>query len=45
MVPEIHLHATHERALDVVGYDGLKKHAAESEAGSSSSIAKEVSIV
>lgn len=34
-VPKVHLHATHESALDVVSYKQLKKYAAEQEAGSS----------
>lgn len=31
-VPRVHLHASHEKALDVVGYKDLKKYAAEQEA-------------
>jgi hypothetical protein len=40
LVPTVHMHATHERALDVVGYEDLKKYAAESEAGNSSNVAQ-----
>jgi uncharacterized protein len=32
-VPRVHLHATSERAPDVVCMEELKKHAAEPEAG------------
>jgi hypothetical protein len=34
------LHATNERALDVVAMEDLKKYAAESEAGNSSNVAQ-----
>ncbi|CZR55053.1 uncharacterized protein PAC_04939 [Phialocephala subalpina] len=40
VVPKVHLHATHERALDVVGYDELKKYAAEPEVGNASNVAQ-----
>lgn len=40
VVPKVHLHATHEKALDVVGYEDLKKFAAEPEAGNSSNVAQ-----
>jgi hypothetical protein len=39
LVPKVHLHATHERALDVVGIEDLKKYAVEPEAGKSSNVA------
>ncbi|QSZ37627.1 hypothetical protein DSL72_008726 [Monilinia vaccinii-corymbosi] len=32
LVPKVHLHATHERALDVVSLEDLEKYAAEPEA-------------
>lgn len=32
VVPKVHLHATHERALDVVSMEDLKTHAAGPEA-------------
>lgn len=37
-MPKVHLHATHEKALEVVGMDDLKKFAAESEAGNASTV-------
>jgi hypothetical protein len=40
VVPKVHLHATHEKALDVVGLADLKKYAAESEAGNASNVAQ-----
>lgn len=40
VVPKVHLHATHEKALDVVGMDELKKYAAEPEAGNASTVAQ-----
>jgi uncharacterized protein len=40
IVPKVHLHATHERALDVVDLKELRAHAAESEAGNASSVAQ-----
>lgn len=33
-VPKVHLHATHEKALDVVSYKELKQYAAQGEATS-----------
>lgn len=36
VVPKVHLHATHEKALDVVDYGDLKKHAAAPEAAAAS---------
>jgi uncharacterized protein (DUF2237 family) len=33
IVPKVHLHATHERALDVVDLQELRRHAAEGEVG------------
>lgn len=36
----MHLHATHEKALDVVGMEELRKHAAEPEAGNASTVAQ-----
>jgi uncharacterized protein len=36
VVPRVHLHATHEKALEVVSYEDLKAHAAASEAGAGS---------
>ncbi|PQE15979.1 hypothetical protein CJF31_00008575 [Rutstroemia sp. NJR-2017a BVV2] len=38
LVPKVHLHATHERALDVVSMDDLKKYAAEPEAANASTV-------
>ncbi|KAF8848560.1 hypothetical protein BDZ45DRAFT_753683 [Acephala macrosclerotiorum] len=40
IIPKVHLHATHERALDVVSYEELKKHAAEPEAWNASNFAQ-----
>ncbi|TVY14313.1 hypothetical protein LARI1_G007392 [Lachnellula arida] len=40
IVPKVHLHATHERALDVVDMKDLRAHAAESEAANASSVAQ-----
>lgn len=40
IVPKVHLHATHEKALDVVGMDSLKKFAAEPEVGNASNVAQ-----
>jgi uncharacterized protein len=36
VVPEVHLHATHERVLDVVSIGNLKAHAAGPEAAGAS---------
>ncbi|RDW73157.1 hypothetical protein BP6252_07064 [Coleophoma cylindrospora] len=36
IVPRVHLHATHEKALDILSMDDLKKHAAEPEAATAS---------
>jgi uncharacterized protein (DUF2237 family) len=33
IVPKVHLHATHERALDVISMVDLKSHASDGEAG------------
>ena len=38
IVPKVHLHATNEKALDVVGLEDLKKFAAEPEAGNASNV-------
>jgi hypothetical protein len=35
-VPKVHLHATHDKALDSVGLDDLEAHAAAPEAGAAS---------
>lgn len=35
-VPAVHLHASHDKALEVVGYKDLKRYAAAAEAGGSS---------
>ncbi|KAK2625692.1 hypothetical protein QTJ16_005004 [Diplocarpon rosae] len=40
VVPKVHLHATSERALDVVGLEDLKKYAAEPEVGNASNVAQ-----
>jgi hypothetical protein len=40
LIPKVHLHATHEKALDIVGYEDLKKFAAESEANNASNVAQ-----
>ncbi|KAI9047664.1 hypothetical protein LZ554_008375 [Drepanopeziza brunnea f. sp. 'monogermtubi'] len=40
VVPKVHLHATSERALDVVGIEKLKKYAAEPEVGNASNVAQ-----
>jgi len=40
IVPKVHLHATHERALDVVDMKDLRAHAADSEAANASSVAQ-----
>lgn len=40
VVPKVHLHATHERALDVLSMEDLKKHAAEPEVGNASNVAQ-----
>ncbi len=39
-MPKVHLHATSEKALDVVSMEDLKKHAAELEVGNSSTVAQ-----
>ncbi|KAJ8066250.1 hypothetical protein OCU04_005332 [Sclerotinia nivalis] len=38
LVPKVHLHATHEKALDVVSLADLKKYAAEPEAADASTV-------
>jgi hypothetical protein len=38
IVPKVHLHATHERALDAVSMEELKKYAAEPEVGNASTV-------
>ncbi|KAM3077857.1 hypothetical protein ACMFMF_004275 [Clarireedia jacksonii] len=38
VVPKVHLHATHERALDAVSMEDLKKYAAEPEVGNASTV-------
>ena len=40
IVPKVHIHAIQERTLEVVSYEDLKEHAAESEAGNSSNVAQ-----
>ena len=40
IVPKVHLHATHERALDVIDMKDLKENAAETEAGNASNVAQ-----
>jgi uncharacterized protein len=40
VVPKVHLHATSEKALDVVSMEDLKKHAAEPEAANASNVAQ-----
>lgn len=40
MVPKVHLHATSERALNVVDIKDLKRYAAESEVGNASNVAQ-----
>ncbi|RAL68191.1 hypothetical protein DID88_008898 [Monilinia fructigena] len=40
LVPKVHLHATHERALDSVSLEDLKKYAAEPEAANASTVAQ-----
>jgi uncharacterized protein len=40
VVPKVHLHATSERALDVVSMEELKGHAAEMEVGNASTVAQ-----
>jgi hypothetical protein len=40
IVPKVHLHATHEKALEAVSMDDLKKHAAEPEVGNASNVAQ-----
>ena len=40
VVPKVHLHATSEKALDVVNMKDLKKYAAEPEVGNASNIAQ-----
>ena len=40
LVPKVHLHATHEKALDVIGMEDLKKFAAEPEAANASNVAQ-----
>lgn len=40
VVPKVHLHATSERALDVVGFAALKKYVAEPEVGNASTVAQ-----
>jgi hypothetical protein len=39
-VPKVHLHATSEKALDVVSMEELKSHAAEMEVGNASTVAQ-----
>jgi hypothetical protein len=39
-VPKVHLHATSEKALEVVEMRDLKKYAAESEVGNASNVAQ-----
>ncbi|TGO30625.1 hypothetical protein BPAE_0004g00830 [Botrytis paeoniae] len=38
LVPKVHLHATHERALDAISLEDLKKYAAEPEAANASTV-------
>jgi 16S rRNA U1498 N3-methylase RsmE len=40
VVPKVHLHATSEKALDVVSLQDLKKHTMESEVGNVSNVAQ-----
>ncbi|KAL2063316.1 hypothetical protein VTL71DRAFT_5121 [Oculimacula yallundae] len=40
VVPKVHLHATSEKALDVVKMEDLKKYAAEPEVGNASNVAQ-----
>ncbi|PMD20770.1 hypothetical protein NA56DRAFT_671064 [Hyaloscypha hepaticicola] len=40
VVPKVHLHATSERALNVVDIKDLKRYAAESEVGNASNVAQ-----
>lgn len=40
VVPKVHLHATSEKALDVVNMKDLKKYAAEPEVGNASNVAQ-----
>lgn len=40
IVPKVHLHATHEKALDVVSMEELKRLAAEPEVGNASNVAQ-----
>jgi hypothetical protein len=40
IVPKVHLHATHEKALDVVSMEELKRFAAEPEVGNASNVAQ-----
>jgi hypothetical protein len=40
VVPRVHLHATHESALDKIDMGALKKYAAEQEAANASSVAQ-----
>ncbi len=40
VVPKVHLHATSEKALDVVGFADLKRYAAEPEVGNASNVAQ-----
>jgi len=39
-VPKVHLHATSEKALEVVEMRDLKKYAAEGEVGNASNVAQ-----
>ena len=40
VVPKVHLHATHEKALNVIGMEDLKKYAAEPEVGNARNVAQ-----
>ncbi|EHK96197.1 hypothetical protein GLAREA_03662 [Glarea lozoyensis ATCC 20868] len=40
VVPKVHLHATHERALEVLSIQDLKAHASEGEAANASTVAQ-----
>jgi hypothetical protein len=40
VVPKVHLHATSEKALDLVSIEDLKNHAAEPEVGNASNVAQ-----
>lgn len=39
-MPKVHLHATSEKALDVVDMSDLRKHAAEAEAANAGTVAQ-----